>query len=135
MSNKSDNKKDVIMPQNSVSLAEERVELGTRKVVDRRIRITRSTRADEKLIETELTHENALIKRITKNEAVEPGNIPQVRQEDDVTIIPVIEERIEIVKHYILTEEIHVIKKLTKETHQENITLRSQEINISTEDE
>ncbi|WP_435945927.1 DUF2382 domain-containing protein [Dryocola sp. BD586] len=135
MSNESDNEKDVSLPPKTVSLAEERVELGTRKVVDRRIRITRSTRADEKLIETELTHEDALIKRVAKNEAVKPGNIPQVRQEGEVTIIPVIEERIEIVKHYFLTEEIHVIKKRRKETHQENITLRSQEINISTEDE
>jgi len=135
MSNESDNEKDVSLPPKTVSLAEERVELGTRKVVDRRIRITRSTKADEKLIETELTHEDALIKRVAKNEAVKPGNIPQVRQEGEVTIIPVIEERIEIVKHYFLTEEIHVIKKRRKETHQENITLRSQEINISTEDE
>ncbi|RKQ41619.1 DUF2382 domain-containing protein [Enterobacter sp. R1(2018)] len=135
MSNENDSEKDMSQPPKTVSLAEERVELGTRKVVDRRIRITRTTRADEKLIETELTHEDALIKRVAKNEAVKPGNIPQVRQEGEVTIIPVIEERIEIIKHYFLTEEIHVIKKRRKETHQENITLRSQEINISTEDE
>ncbi len=135
MSNENESEKDMSQPPKTVSLAEERVELGTRKVVDRRIRITRTTRADEKLIETELTHEDALIKRVAKNEAVKPGNIPQVRQEGEVTIIPVIEERIEIIKHYFLTEEIHVIKKRRKETHQENITLRSQEINISTEDE
>ncbi len=135
MSNKSDTEKELTSPKNTVSLAEERVELGTKKVVDRRVRITRSTRADEKLIEAELTHEDALIKRISINEAVSPGNIPQVRQEGEVTIIPVIEERVEIVKYYVLTEEIHVIKKIRKETHQENIILRSQEINISTEDE
>lgn len=135
MSNKSDTEKELSSPKNTVSLAEERVELGTKKVVDRRVRITRSTRADEKLIEAELTHEDALIKRISINEAVSPGNIPQVRQEGEVTIIPVIEERVEIVKYYVLTEEIHVIKKIRKETHQENIILRSQEINISTEDE
>lgn len=135
MSNKSDTEKELSSPKNTVSLAEERVELGTKKVFDRRVRITRSTRADEKLIEAELTHEDALIKRISINEAVSPGNIPQVRQEGEVTIIPVIEERVEIVKYYVLTEEIHVIKKIRKETHQENIILRSQEINISTEDE
>ncbi|NIY48499.1 DUF2382 domain-containing protein [Cedecea colo] len=135
MSNKSDTEKELATTKDTVSLAEERVELGTKKVIDRRVRITRSTRADQKLIETELTHEDAIIKRVLKNEAVKPENIPQVRQEGDVTIIPVIEERVEIVKYYVLTEEIHVIKNLRKETHQENITLRSQEINISTEDE
>jgi len=135
MSNKSDTEKELTSPKNTVSLAEERVELGTKKVVDRRVRITRSTRSDEKLIEAELTHEDALIKRISINEAVSSGNIPQVRQEGEVTIIPIIEERVEIVKYYVLTEEIHVIKKIRKEIHQENIILRSQAINISTEDE
>ena len=135
MPNKSDTEKELARIKNTVPLAEERVELGTKKVIDRRVRITRSTRADEKLIETELAHEDAVIKRVAKNEAVKPGNIPQIRQEGDATIIPIIEERVEIVKYYVLTEEIHVIKSLRKETHQENITLRSQEINISTEDE
>lgn len=121
--------------RHTVTLAEERVELGTKKVVDRRIRITRATRVDEKNITAELTQENADIKRFAKNEVLEAQNIPQIRQEGDVTIIPIIEERVEIIKHYVLTEEIHIIKKRSTERHQEIITLRSQEIIISTEDE
>ncbi|WP_333855420.1 DUF2382 domain-containing protein [Leclercia sp.] len=121
--------------RDTVTLAEERVELSTKKVVDRRVRITRATRVDEKNITAELTQQNADIKRIAKNEVVEAQNIPQIRQEGDVTIIPIIEERVEIIKHYVLTEEIHVIKKRSTERHQEIITLRSQEIIISTEDE
>ncbi|PSS47606.1 DUF2382 domain-containing protein [Leclercia sp. 29361] len=121
--------------RHTVTLAEERLELGTKKVVDRRVRITRATRVDEKNITAELTQENADIKRFAKNEVLEAQNIPQIRQEGDVTIIPIIEERVEIIKHYVLTEEIHIIKKRSTERHQEIITLRSQEIIISTEDE
>ncbi|MDY0922613.1 DUF2382 domain-containing protein [Leclercia sp. CFBP8987] len=120
--------------RHTVTLAEERLELGTKKVVDRRVRITRATRVDEKNITAELTQENADIKRFAKNEVLEAQNIPQIRQEGDVTIIPIIEERVEIIKHYVLTEEIHIIKKRSTERHQEIITLRSQEIIISTED-
>ena len=121
--------------RHTVTLAEERLELGTKKVVDRRVRITRATRVDEKNITAELTQENADIKRFAKNEVLEAQNIPQIRQEGDVTIIPIIEERVEIIKHYVLIEEIHIIKKRSTERHQEIITLRSQEIIISTEDE
>ncbi|MCT9846039.1 YsnF/AvaK domain-containing protein [Leclercia adecarboxylata ATCC 23216 = NBRC 102595] len=121
--------------RHTVTLAEERLELGTKKVVDRRVLITRATRVDEKNITAELTQENADIKRFAKNEVLEAQNIPQIRQEGDVTIIPIIEERVEIIKHYVLTEEIHIIKKRSTERHQEIITLRSQEIIISTEDE
>lgn len=121
--------------RHTVTLAEERLELGTKKVVDRRVRITRAMRVDEKNITAELTQENADIKRFAKNEVLEAQNIPQIRQEGDVTIIPIIEERVEIIKHYVLTEEIHIIKKRSTERHQEIITLRSQEIIISTEDE
>ncbi|MCT4700564.1 YsnF/AvaK domain-containing protein [Enterobacteriaceae bacterium H20N1] len=135
MSKNSGTKGEMSDTKNSVPLAEEHVEVGTKKVVDRRVSIRRTTRTTGKLIETDLTRENVLIKRLSKNEALEPGNIPQTRQEGEVTIIPVIEERIEIIKHYVLKEEIHIIKKVSQETYQENIILRSQEINISTEDE
>ncbi|MCT4715302.1 YsnF/AvaK domain-containing protein [Enterobacteriaceae bacterium H18W14] len=135
MSKNSGTKGEMSDTKNSVPLAEEHVEVGTKKVVDRRVSIRRTTRTTGKLIETDLMRENVLIKRLSKNEALEPGNIPQTRQEGEVTIIPVIEERIEIIKHYVLKEEIHIIKKVSQETYQENIILRSQEINISTEDE
>ena len=49
-----------------IPLAEEQAEVTTTRVVDRRIRIHRSTTTAEKLLETELWHEEVEIKHIEK---------------------------------------------------------------------
>ncbi|MDU2732669.1 MAG: DUF2382 domain-containing protein [Mixta calida] len=117
-----------------IPLAEEQAEVTTTRVVDRRIRIHRSTTTAEKLLETELWHEEVEIKHIAKNETLEEGYYPQVRQEGDVLIVPVIEEQVEIIRRHILKEEVHIHKLKKNEQFQQKVTLRSQEIEISKED-
>ncbi|AIX75955.1 hypothetical protein PSNIH2_15635 [Pantoea sp. PSNIH2] len=117
-----------------IPLAEEQAEVTTTRVVDRRIRIHRSTTTAEKLLETELWHEEVEIKHIEKNETLEEGYFPQVRQEGDVLIVPVIEEQVEIIRRHILKEEVHIHKLKKNEQFQQKVTLRSQEIEISKED-
>ncbi|MDU3075976.1 MAG: DUF2382 domain-containing protein [Mixta calida] len=117
-----------------IPLAEEQAEVTTTRVVDRRIRIHRSTTTAEKLLVTELWHEEVEIKHIAKNETIEEGYFPQVRQEGDVLIVPVIEEQVEIIRRHILKEEVHIHKLKKNEQFQQKVTLRSQEIEISKED-
>ncbi|ARJ41398.1 hypothetical protein B1H58_04840 [Pantoea alhagi] len=125
---------EVTEQHEAIPLAEEQAEVSTQRVVDRRIRISRSTTTAEKLLETELWHEEVKIEHIEKNEPVEEGYFPQVRQEGDVLIVPVIEEQVEIIRHYILKEEVHIHKLKKSEQFQQKVTLRSQEIEINKED-
>lgn len=118
----------------TIPLAEEQAEVSTQRVVDRRIRINRSTTTAEQLLETELWHEEVEIKHVEKNEPVEEGYFPQVRQEGDVLIVPVIEEQVEIIRRYVLKEEVHIHKLKKSEQFQQKVTLRSQEIEINKED-
>jgi stress response protein YsnF len=57
--------------------------------------------------------------------------MPSVRQEGDVTIIPVVEEVVKIERHLVLKEEVHIRRVKHTERHQETITLRRQEAVIS----
>lgn len=118
----------------TIPLAEEQAEVSTQRVVDRRVRIQRSTTSAEKLLEAELWHEEVEIKHVEKNEPVEEGYFPQVRHEGDVLIVPVIEEQVEIIRRYVLKEEVHIHKLKKSEQFQQTVTLRSQEIEISKED-
>ena len=118
----------------AIPLAEEQAEVSTTRVVDRRIRINRSTTTSEKLLETELWHEEVAIEHVEKNEPVTEGNFPQVRQEGDVLIVPVIEEQVEIIRRHVLKEELHIHKLKKSEQFQQKVTLRSQEIEINKED-
>ncbi|WP_413740030.1 DUF2382 domain-containing protein [Sodalis sp. RH14] len=118
-----------------IPLAEEHAELNIARVVDRRLRVTRTTHSEEQLLAAELYQEQIDIEHIAKNEELEEGRFPPIRQEGDVMIIPVVEERVEIIRRYILKEEVH-IRKLKKETpFQEKVNVRRQEINIIKDDE
>ena len=118
----------------AIPLAEEQAEIGTTKVVDSRIRINRSTTTAEKLLEAEMWREEVEIKHIQKNEVLAEGYFPQVRQEGDVLIVPVIEEQVEIIRRHILREEVHIHRMRKSEQFQQSVTLRSQEIEINKED-
>ncbi len=122
-------------PDKTMPLAEERITVSKEKIVDRRIQISRKTVTDEQLIETELSREEAIIHRVSKNEIIQPDKIPTARQEGDIYIIPVIREEVEIIRRQVLVEEIHVKKILTSEHFQESVELRRQELDISTDKE
>jgi len=118
-----------------MQLAEEKITVSKEKIVDRRIQISRKTVSDEQIIEADLTREEAIIHRVTKNEVIQPDNVPIARQEGDIYIIPVIREEVEIIRRQVLVEEIHVKKILTSEHFQESVVLRRQELDISTDEE
>ncbi|WP_414163572.1 YsnF/AvaK domain-containing protein [Superficieibacter sp. BNK-5] len=122
-------------PDKTMPLAEEKITVSKEKIVDRRIQISRKTVSDEQIIEADLTREEAIIHRVTKNEVIQPDNVPTARQEGDIYIIPVIREEVEIIRRQVLVEEIHVKKILTSEHFQESVVLRRQELDISTDEE
>lgn len=121
--------------EQTLTLAEEQAEITKTKVVDRRVRLTRTTHAEEKVLETELSQEQVVVEHVLKNVPVEENNIPQVREEGDTLIIPVIEEQVEIIRRYVLKEEVHIRKVKKTEPYQETVILRRQEFDISTDEE
>jgi len=122
-------------PDKTMPLAEEKITVSKEKIVDRRIQISRKTVSDEQIIEADLTREEAIIHRVTKNEVIQHDNVPTARQEGDIYIIPVIRDEVEIIRRQVLVEEIHVKKILTSEHFQESVVLRRQELDISTDEE
>jgi stress response protein YsnF len=57
--------------------------------------------------------------------------MPSVRQEGDVTIVPVVEEILKVERCLVLKEEVHIRRIKTTERHQEQVTLRRQEGTVS----
>lgn len=126
---------DMADKRETLSLAEEEAELTTTRVVDGRVKVTRTTVPVEKLLEGQLTQEEVSIEHITKNERLHADAIPQVREEGDVLIIPVIEEEVEIIRHSVLKEEIHIHKRKIAQPYEEKVILRRQEVKIVREDD
>ena len=53
--------------------------------------------------------------------------MPEVRQEGDTTIIPIVEEILVVERRLVLKEEVHIRRVRTTEHHKEAVMLRYQE--------
>ena len=83
----------------------------------------RSVQVDEAL-----TQERVEVTRVPIGRMVE--RMPPVREEDGVTIIPVVEEVLVVERRLVLREEVHLRRYRTVEKHEETVVLRQQEASV-----
>ena len=107
----------------------EELEVQKRVVETGKVRLTKVVHERETLVDEPLWRENVTITRVPIGRVVE-GPVP-VREEEGTTILSVVEEVLVVEKRWMLREEIH-IRQERRETHQpQQITLRSEEVQIA----
>lgn len=116
--------KELIIP-----VIEEKEQVGKRQIETGKVRIHKDVREEGFLVHTPLIHEDVEVERIPVNRFVEKA--PDVRQEGDITIIPVMEEV--VVKRLILKEELHVTKRKKEVVHEETVRIRKEDVKIERE--
>lgn len=109
-------------------LVEETVTIGKRKLVTGRVRVQIITETINETVPVDLESVDVDVVRIPVERVVDA--IPDIRVEGDVTIIPVIEERIVMTRELFLREEIHVRQTAYRETHEVPVTVRKQRAQI-----
>ena len=110
-----------------IPLASEGVSITKREVVTGRSQIRLVPDAVEEQLQTTLNAENVEIRRIPVNRHIEPGSRPpEMRTEDGIVIIPVIEEVAVIEKRLVLKEELHIHRHKAATPAEIPVTLRKQ---------
>jgi uncharacterized protein (TIGR02271 family) len=110
-----------------IPVIEEVLKVDKKLVETGRIHIKKHIEEEEQHIEIPLVDESYQVKKIqVKNQIYDRP--PSIRNEGDVTIIPVIKEIAEIKIRYEVTEEIHVIKNKTESTYSENVNLKKEKV-------
>jgi stress response protein YsnF len=109
-----------------VPLLQERAFLTKRKIVTGSVRIRTVTREHEELVNEFLTREKVEIERLPVRKLIDRA--PEVRNEGDVLIIPVIEEVLVVERRLLLKEEIRVRRVRVTERHQASVKVRRQEV-------
>jgi uncharacterized protein (TIGR02271 family) len=117
----------------SIPLVEERLAVSKKEVETGRLRVRISVEEREERVDAELARDEVEIRRVPKNEPL--SDIPGVRTEGDVTIIPVVEEQLVVEKRLVLVEEIHVVRKSETERRDIPVTLRTEHADIERERE
>ena len=107
-----------------ILLLEEGLSVTKRRVVAGKIRVSTRTVTHDEVAETTLARDVLDVRRVPIERFVDVA--PRVRTEGDTTIVPIIEERLVMVKQLYLKEELHIRHSVERRTFQETVPLRSQ---------
>lgn len=110
-----------------IPLASEEIAATTRPLQNR-VRIRTSVTSRVERVEVPLQQTGIEVKRVPVGRVLDEA--ARTRTEGDVTIIPVMEERLVTRKELVLLEEIHLIPRSSTTTHVEDVTLRREVVTV-----
>ena len=115
--------KSVVVP-----VVEETVRIGKRVKEIGKTRVHVTPRERKERVDVPIAREEVHVVRVRVDRFVDSP--PPVRQEGDVTIVPVLEEVVVIQRRLRVKEELHITKRRGTRRHRETVTLREEEARI-----
>ncbi len=117
------NETTLVIPviEESLDISKELVETGV-------VRVHKSVREHEVAISEPLTSETVRVERVPMDVIVDRA--PAVRTEGDLTVIPVVEEVLVTTKQLRLVEEVRITRVRSTHVHQQNVTLRAEDVTV-----
>jgi uncharacterized protein (TIGR02271 family) len=109
-------------------LAEE-VMVGKQQVTRGGVRVHKRVATREEVVDAPISAEEVLVERLPINAFVS-GDPPQVREEDGVVIIPVLEEVLVVEKRLFLREEVRLTTRITQSSVPQTVLLRHEVVDI-----
>jgi stress response protein YsnF len=111
-----------------VPVVHEDVHVEKRVVEGGGVRVHKTVDEREVRVHDSVTVEHVDVQRIKIDQIVESH--PRVREEGDLTIIPVVEEVLIVEKRLMLREEIHVRRTRETRTEEQPVTLRQERVEV-----
>ena len=111
-----------------IELAEEQLEIAKREVERGRVVVRTRVEERDEVAEIELRQEDVTVERIPRGVPVETA--PEMREEDGVLIVPVVEERLVVTTVLVLKEEIRITRRSRTELVREPVRLRAEQADI-----
>jgi uncharacterized protein (TIGR02271 family) len=111
-----------------IPVVEEKISVSKRERETGRVVVHVTPHLRDETIDVPLAEERVEIERVPRNEFVS-GPVA-VRQEGDVTVVPVLEEVLVVEKRLMLREEIRITRRRETRRHVEHVTLRSEEARV-----
>jgi uncharacterized protein (TIGR02271 family) len=108
-----------------IPVTEERLTVETRPVTTGHVRVETRTETVDEIADAELATTEVDIVRVPIDREIDVA--PEIRTDGDVTVIPVVEERIVVTRRLVLKEEIHVSRRRSVETVRIPVSLRRQQ--------
>lgn len=107
-----------------IPLVEEEVQIGKRVVSRGKVRIRTVTETSHEMARATLRGEEVDVQRVPVDRVVDA--VPEIRNEGDLVIVPVVEEVLVVEKRLVLKEELHIRRRATVEEVEQAVELRRQ---------
>jgi len=117
----------------TIPVVEEVLAIETARVERGRVRVRKRVETREERVDAQVVHEEVVIEHVPVNRFVEE-TAPEVREEDGVLVIPLVEEVLVVEKRLLLREEIRVSKRRTTTSNPQTVSLRREVVEIEREE-
>lgn len=107
--------------QRSVPVIEEELVTGTRAVKSGSVRVHKQVERVHKKLDMPVLRDVIKVSRVPVNQVVK--KMPEMREEGDTVIIPVVEEQMVVKRRLVLKEEIHVVRQRVKDHDTRTVSL------------
>lgn len=112
----------------SIPVVQEQAEIKVRKKETSQVVVHITPGERQEVVDVPLEQQEVDVRRIEVNRFVDAP--PEVRQDGDVTIVPVMEEVLVVEKRLRVREEIHLIRRRSTLQRPQQVTLRTEEAHI-----
>uniref|UniRef100_UPI002269F9AE YsnF/AvaK domain-containing protein n=1 Tax=unclassified Sphingomonas TaxID=196159 RepID=UPI002269F9AE len=112
-------------------IVEEEAHVLKRSVDTERVNVRTSSEEEQVIVRDRLYSQQVKITRVAKNEEV--AEAPAIRVEGDLTIVPILEERVVVEKRLFLVEELHLQRTYHSEAMEVPMTLRRTRVDVERE--
>lgn len=119
---------DTLNPDEPIPVVEEIATVGKRTVITGVVTVEKQVHSQDYLLSETLQSRGASVERVPKGTVVDPAHPPQVRTENGMTIIPVLEEILVVEKRLVLKEEVHIRHYIDEVPSTQEVTLRSETV-------
>ncbi|WP_126173893.1 YsnF/AvaK domain-containing protein [Altericroceibacterium xinjiangense] len=117
-----------VIEEARIPLVEERVVFDKKVVEGRTVRVRTRPVTETVTVSEPVTREEVTVERVPVGRVVTEA--PDPREEGDVTIISVVEERARVVTEMVLVEEIHLRRARTTEAKELEVEVQRTEVEI-----
>jgi stress response protein YsnF len=117
---------------NAIPVVQEEAFVSKRLVDTEHVRVRTSVEEAPVVVRDTVSREHVEIRRVTIEREIERA--PATREENGVTIIPVLEERLVVEKRLFLVEEIHVVRAAAITSVELPATLRRTRVDVDRQD-
>jgi stress response protein YsnF len=111
-----------------IPIVHEEARVSKRLVETEHVSVRTLSREEQVVVHDQVRHERVDVTRVPVDREV--AEAPPIRTEGDVTIVPVLEERLVVEKRLFVVEELHLRRTVTTEPVEMPVTLRRTHVEV-----